>query len=110
MRVPTPPPSTGSERGGNCTYQAHICESNSGAPNDRVQRRTRATSSETDGNLCESTGSAIEPAIRNNRAGRASKSKCKVKSKKTYSSSKKLNRKFNVISFSCRFRHAKREK
>ena len=81
MRVPTPPPSTGSERGGKCTYQAHICESNSGASNDRVQRRTRATSSGTDDNLCESTGGAIEPAIRNNRAGRASREKCKVKSK-----------------------------
>ena len=66
MRVPTPPPSTESECGGNCTKKAHICNNSSGMPNERVQRRACDTSS---------SGSAIEPASKKNCAGRASQTK-----------------------------------
>ena len=79
MRVPTPPPSTESECGGNCTAKAHICNNSSGMPDERVQRRASDTSSSTDDGNYSSSGSAIEPASKENRAGRASQTKCSVK-------------------------------
>ena len=96
MRVPTPPPSTGSESGGVCTEKAHICDNSSGTSNDRVQRRASEMTSPTSGDATSRlNGSAVEPANKDNCAGCATKQKCNVKSKQSKTSKKNKAKKMS---------------